>query len=128
MRPLEKFLRLGCVVLAIAVIAFLALRSSPAMREVPWIPRHIAYWADSHGVSRNIVAFFGLGLVVLLAFSRAGWVFMLLCLLAAGLELAQIWIPGRQFDAADIVASIAGLALAWPAAWAITRVRREKKC
>ena len=39
--------------------------------------------------------------------------FAALSVFATGLEVAQLWIPGRWFDWKDIVASVGGLAIAW---------------
>ena len=117
----QRNVRIAIVALLAAVIAFLALRSSPYLQYIPWMPRRIGVWADHHGVSRNAVAFFGLGLAVFLLIGLRAWHFALLCGFAAGLEVAQLGIRGRTFDWRDIVLSIVGIALAWPIAWALRR-------
>jgi hypothetical protein len=99
------------------VIAFLALRRSPYLQYVSWMPREIGVWADSHGVVRNTAAFFGFGMAVLVLFGAQAWLVLALCCFGTTVEVAQIWIPGRVFDWKDIGASIAGVVLAWPLAW-----------
>jgi hypothetical protein len=122
----QRNLRIGIVVFLAAIIAFLALRSSPFLQYIPWMPRRLGVWADHHGVSRNAVAFFGLGLAVFLLVGIRGWHFALVCGFAAGLEVAQLWIPSRRFDWRDIAVSIVGIALAWPIAWALRRWRTSR--
>lgn len=104
-----------------AAIAFLALRSSPYLQYVPWMPRRLGVWADSNGVARNAVAFFGLGLAVFLLVGRRIAHLAALCVFSAAIEVAQRWIPGRVFDWQDIVAGTIGILLAWPVAWAVRR-------
>lgn len=95
---------------AIAVVAFLALRSSPWIGEVPWIPDWLAGWADRNGNFRNFPAFAGLTLILIvpLGLRGASWV---AGVSAVGLESAQFFIAGRTFDFADIGWSLAGVAL-----------------
>lgn len=104
-------------------IAFFALRSSSYLQTVPWLPRFIGSWADAHGVGRNFVAFFALGVVYFpLIGLRIGHV-TALCTFATLLEVAQLWIPTRQFDWRDIVVSLAGVLAAWPPAHWLARRR-----
>jgi VanZ family protein len=104
-----------------AVVAFLALRTSPYLQYVPWMPRRIGVWADSNGILRNVAAFLALGLVVFPLLGRGAWQVAALVAFAAGVEVAQHWIPGRVFDWRDIVASVAGVLLAWAVAWVLGR-------
>ena len=114
-------LRLLLVLALGGVIAFLALRTSPYLQYIPWMPRRIGVWADSNGITRNSAAFFVLALGAYLLVGRGIWQVAGLCLFATGIEVAQLWIRGRVFDWQDIVASIAGILLAWPIAWAFRR-------
>lgn len=99
-----------------AVVAFLALRSSPYVQHLPWMPRWLGEWADTNGIVRNVLAFFALGFAWFVFIGRR-WPHVLgLGGFGLGLEVAQKWIPGRIFDWRDIVASLAGVALAWLAA------------
>ena len=112
------------VVLALAlaaVVAFLALRTSPYLQYVPWMPRRIGVWADSNGIVRNIAAFFVLGLAAAYLVSRRWWCFAALCAFATAIEVAQLWIRGRVFDWRDILASMAGVTLAWAIACTLRR-------
>lgn len=111
-----------------AILAFLALRTSPYLQYVPWMPRQIGVWADHHGVSRNAAAFFVFGLAAFLLIGTQVWRVFAVAGFATALEVAQLWIPGRTFDWRDIVASLAGLALAWPVAWAVRRRLRASRC
>lgn len=152
-RPARVFL----VLVALGVIAatsYFALRSSPRLVEIRWLPYWLSSWADAYGVARNVLAF---GVVGLAAFGASAAqrgtgqrtkpekendkenekdfvggrgkgqgargqstvhssrvhavMFVALAVFATGLEVAQLWIPGRWFDWKDIVASIGGLAI-----------------
>ena len=96
------------------LIAFLALRTSPYLQYIPWMPRRIGVWADHNGIVRNAAAFFVFALVAFLVVGRRPWHVFALCLFATALEVAQLWIRGRVFDWRDIFASIIGILLAWP--------------
>ncbi len=109
--------RLVLAAALLASIAFLALRRSPYVDSVPWIPHWLGGWADRHGVVRNVVAFFGLGLACAVLLGLRVRLFVWLAVFGTAIEVAQIWIPGRTFDLRDIAATLAGLALAWLAAW-----------
>lgn len=103
------------------LIAFFALRSSPFFQPIEWLPRPIGRWADRHGISRNVAAFFAFGFGTLSVFGPR-WTWVLgLCAFGTALEVAQIWIPTRIFDWRDIAATIAGVLLAWPFAWLVRR-------
>jgi hypothetical protein len=116
------YIRLVVVVTFGAVIAFLALRASPYLQYVSWMPRRVGIWADHNGVLRNTVAFFGFSLVVLgLLGARAAQV-LAICAFGTAIEVAQIWIPSRTFDWRDIGATISGVLLAWPVAWGLRRL------
>ena len=116
-----RYIAGGIVMAFAAVIAFLALRQSPYLQYVPWMPRRLGTWADNNGIVRNTVAFFGLGTVVFaLLGPRLVWL-VALCLFGTAIEVAQIWIPSRSFDWKDIVATIAGILPAWAIVWSIRR-------
>lgn len=111
-----------------AVMAFLALRSSPYLQYIPWMPRRLGVWADHNGILRNTVAFAGFALAAYLLLGCRLWLVAALCGFGALIEVAQLWIPGRTFDWKDIVASVAGVLIAWPFAWAGRRLMASRSC
>ena len=117
MTPRSRVLRLVLVAGLAATIAFLALRTSPYVQYLPWMPRRLGIWADHHGIVRNVAAFFAFSLAVYFLLGRGGWTVAALCAFATAVEVAQRWIPGRVFDWWDILASIAGVLIAWLLAW-----------
>lgn len=124
----RQFTRIAIVVLLAAAIAFFALRSSAFLKNVPWLPRPIGVWADQHGISRNIVAFCALGLATFTLIGSRLWLLVALCVFGTLLEVAQRWIPSRSYDWRDIVASIAGVLLAWITVWVLRRFPRPSRC
>ena len=123
MSPRWKFHRVRIVlVLALAgVIAFFALRTSPYLQYIPWMPRTVGVWADHNGILRNTVAFFVFALAVYVLVGSRAWHVVTLTCFATLVEVAQLWVRGRVFDWHDIGASIAGILLAWPIGWALRR-------
>ncbi len=109
---------------AVAVIGFLALRSSPRVAELAWVPRWLSAWADHHGSLRNLPAFAALALVLILTLGRRPGS-ALAALLGVFLELAQTFISGRTFDWADIGWSLAGV-VAVSAAFAVACFFRNR--
>lgn len=110
MKTRRILLRLGALA-ATGVVGFLALRPSPWLGELPWIPRWLSGWADHHGNLRNLPAFAVLAIALTLAL---GWRLgaAIAAMLAIVLELAQLGIAARSFDWADIGWSLAGVAAA----------------
>lgn len=110
---------------AVAAIAYLALRGSPWVSEIPWIPSWVGEWADRNGNLRNLPAFAGLTLVLLWPL---GWrtAALLSAILAVLLECAQVFIAGRHFDWADIGWSLLGVALVAVPAAAVAAAKRRK--
>lgn len=120
-----RCVRWGLVLGAVGVIAFFALRRSPYLQYIPWMPRGVGVWADSHGILRNVAAFLVLALLAFVLLGRRRVVLIGLSLFATGVEVAQLGIRGRVFDWRDIVASLAGVLLAWAIAW-LLRVRTHE--
>lgn len=116
--------RVSLLITLVGIFGFLGLRQSPQLREVAWMPEWIGQWVDSHGVMRNAVGFFGLGLAVFFLFGPSGRIAAALCVFGTVLEVAQIWIPSREFDWRDIVTSVAGVLVAWACARALPRLFR----
>lgn len=113
--------RVALVFALTGVMAFLALRTSPYLQYIPWLPRSIGVWADHNGILRNTAAFFVFAIFVYVMVGQGGWQVVSLCLFATAVEVAQLWVRGRVFDWRDIVASIAGILLAWPIVRALRR-------
>lgn len=119
----RRLLALLALAALAGALAYFALRPSSFLQTVPWLPPGIGRWADAHGVGRNFVAFFALGIASFpLLGHRIGQV-AALCAFATLLEVAQLWIPTRQFDWRDIVVSLAGVLSAWPPALWLARRR-----
>ena len=112
---------LAAVVVLGGALAFLALRPSPYLQYVPWMPRAVGVWADSHGIARSFVAFFLLGGFTFWLVGRRFAHVAAVALFATLVEVAQIWIPSRAFDLKDIAASVAGVIAAWPLVWLACR-------
>ena len=123
-----RLLRLVLAATVLAVVAFLALRASPYLQYIPWMPRRIGIWADQHGIVRNVAAFFVLSLAVYFLVGRRAWHIGALCVFGIAIEVAQLWIRGRVFDWWDIAASVAGVLLAWPVAWIIRPRPAAQRC
>lgn len=109
----------------LALMAFLALRSSPFMQELIWMPRWLAAWADRHWVLRSFVGFFAFGLLWFLAVSPRRRHALALAAFGTAVEVAQIWIPRRVFDWKDIVASVLGVLAAWLLVWTARALHRR---
>lgn len=123
---LVRWIRWSVVLGALAVIAFFALRRSPYLQYIPWLPRGIGVWADSHGILRNVAAFFVLALIAFVFVGRRRAVAAGLAVFATAIEVAQLGIRGRVFDWRDILASLGGILLGWTVA-RLGRVR-ENAC
>lgn len=103
---------------------YLTLRPTGAIATIPWFPDALAAWADAHGRFRNGPAYALLTLpcllVCLTAASRRTAV-ALLALIAALLEVTQLLIASRHFEAMDIAWSWVGIAATWAAVEAFYR-------
>jgi hypothetical protein len=117
----DRRFRIVLVLTLAGVMAFFALRTSPYLQYIPWLPRSVGVWADHHGIVRNTVAFFVLALAVYLLMGCRAWHVVALSGFATIVEVAQLGVRGRVFDWSDIGASIAGVLLAWPIGWALRR-------
>jgi VanZ family protein len=126
--PSRRWLPIVGVLLLVAaalLFMFFAWRSSPRLGQLSWLPRDLTRWADRHGIARNVVGFFGLGVVCFALIGRRWPQVLLAAFFATALEVAQIWIPHRHFDRKDIYASLLGLALAWIVVTGIARALRH---
>lgn len=125
LRSSPRVARLTVVLCVAGALGFLSLRASAYLQTVPWMPGFVGTWADANGILRNTAAFFAFGLLAFALLGRDWRVSLALAAFATAIEVAQIWIPSRHFDLLDIVAGLAGLALAWAvvrlAAWLYAR-------
>lgn len=117
----RRALALIAVIVLGGVVAFLALRPSPYLQYVPWMPRAVGVWADSHGIARSFVAFFLLATLTFFFVGRRLAHVAAVAVFATLVEVAQLWIPSRAFDLKDIAASLAGVVAAWPLVWLARR-------
>jgi VanZ family protein len=117
--PMPRLLLISSILL-LAAVAYCSLTASPEMVRIPWIPKGVGDWADSHTTFRNFPPFAFLSAVLYLALllhlkpepGRGLWlgvgVAVLVTLLGVALEVAQLWIPTRVCDVRDIAWSGVG--------------------
>ncbi len=122
---MRRVYQLGAVLLALAgtgLIVFLALMSNPDVGHLHVLPRRWSYLLDQHHGFRHIVGYFGFYLLLAVLSAITDWFVSLrrrlglvagLCLFAAVLELAQLFVPRRSVNFIEVLASWAGLILAF---------------
>ncbi len=112
---------LGVFVAAFAIVFVCATAPSPSIRNLEWIPKGVAAWADANPAFRNFPAFALLGFLGCLAMDAVPWelrkkpclakAFAVSAVVSAAgvaLELLQLRIHGRFFDPNDIAWSLGG--------------------
>jgi hypothetical protein len=93
------------------------------------LPKAWAYWINTHDTLANFLAYFGMGLLAvflseqtLFLRERSGpakvqrkhtTVILVLAALVVGIEVLQIWIPGRVSDPKDVLSAWSGLLSSW---------------
>lgn len=115
-----RYARYVPAAISIAVICYLALKPSPSIQNIPLMPRALGRWLEHEDFFCNVSGFVALTVVIHTTFAR--WRFepaaavarraVLLAVLVAGLEIAQLWLPKRVFDLHDIAAGWLGVVLA----------------
>ena len=106
--------------LLILLTAYLTLRPSPILNELPWLPDWLGHWADANGDLRTAVPFFLLSLLWAVGGRRLRgrswarrWVsgFAGIWLLLLVTESLQLLIPSRNFSLLDIAWGTIGFAI-----------------
>lgn len=112
--------------LVLAAALYAGLKSTPEMRTFPAMPRAWGDWLDVHDFFKNAFGFAVLAIAAHLAFPRrvARNAFALAALVAA-IEIAQLFMSGRNSDPDDIAAGWLGVACA-SAVW-IAVARRSNR-
>jgi len=122
MRRVCKIAAAFLSLVATGVIVFLALMPNPDVGHLHILPRRWSYQLDAHHNVRHIAGYFGFYLLLVTLGAVAGWLAPLrrrlqliggLFLLAASLELAQLLVPRRSVNFSEVLASWAGVALAF---------------
>jgi hypothetical protein len=130
MRRVRQGAALLAAAAALGVILFLALMSRPEIRPLGLLPDHLARFIDSQYTGRHVFGFLAFHLALLglgrlagltLGTARRARLAGVLALFAATLELAQLPLPRRSVDFSDILASWAGIALAFVLTEALLR-------
>ncbi len=139
---------LGAVVFVaiFGVVLFFTFRTSPNVSDLSWMPERWGLWLDEHDEFRHFIGFAVFASVgFLLNFdsffnrSRSRFIrrfrssrnrtgrlggFLVLVYL---LELAQLGMPGRDFDWLDVVNGWCAVVLAWGVWFAYKRGRRQRR-
>jgi hypothetical protein len=141
MRVWLKLAAFATVALALGAVVWCAAAPCPALARIPWMPDWLGKWADAHPTFRNFPAFAVLAFV----FCVFGAVFfrrippvvlaslsgLASSFVAVGLECFQLTLPGRFFDSADILWSLAGAfagAVLPVAPWCLSACLRPRRC
>lgn len=111
MPRLLRRLLVVAALLMLGVVAVMALRSSPYVGELPFVPQWLGDWADRNGNVRNVPAFMLLAFGLMAAFGRNPG-FVIGNGVAVLFECSQVFLPKRTFDWADIGFSCLGVCLA----------------
>lgn len=100
----------------IALCRVAAIMSPLAMAAMSWLPISAMIRVDYPNRLAHVVAYFGTAVLARLAWRGVRIVVLLpvLVILAAGLEIGQIWIPARQASLADFIAGFSGAIFAVP--------------
>jgi VanZ family protein len=115
---MATFLQRFAIICCFGAVLFFALKPHP---EVPHglAPEQVRIYLNSHDALRNQFAFGLFGIAALLALMTRSFLnrrqllaILLIGLLIPALEIAQIWMPGRHVDMADVLNGWLGLGFA----------------
>lgn len=110
-------LRAFFVLICLGAAAAVALKPTPQIWILPFMPRKIGLYLDAHDALRNLIGFAMLAGTVhfsLSGFRRAGWrqigqrVIVLIGFIAL-LEFVQLFLPARKADFGDVVMGALGV-------------------
>ena len=120
---------IGVFLLALATILLFALEPNRYNSRLHELPRPLAHWLNEHDDFANYFAFAVFGAIVfalprsasptslfskiLAILSREPVRLVLLLALVSGLEIAQLWIPGRVSSLRDVTTGSSGVLTAW---------------
>ncbi len=107
--------------IGLTVLLVIPIPSMTEAGETPlrWIIRHVSAW--SHLLAFLVLAVLALAVRPGHAGARVG---VVLCIYAAGTELAQAALPWRSGQWSDFVQDVAGIAIAL-LVWAVLKIRRS---
>lgn len=107
------------------------------------LPKFLADWINAHDFLANFLAYAGMAILGLSAgtFSSRSrqqadrteswmkpWLGIIaLAILAVGVEVFQIWIPGRVSDPMDVLAAWSGLVTVWAVEVVLARLLTPKR-
>lgn len=125
-----RFIVIGLFICCLAAILCFALEPNTHGSRLHELPRPVARWLNEHDDFANILAFAIFGSIVFLLPSyssknSSAWKVVLatvfsdlsrlalLLALVSGLEVAQLWIPGRSSELRDVATGSTGVLFAW---------------
>lgn len=132
-------------VLLLAAILFFTFRHSTNVSDLSWMPQRWGLWLDEHDEFRHFIGFAVFAAATFLlnfdsVFNRSRSRFIrkfrssrnrtgrlgALLVMVYALELAQLAVPGRDFDWLDVVNGWGGVLFAW-SLWYASKFRQRRQ-